>query len=542
MADCSAIERALDTGDLDAAEAGVATLPVKAYESASAHVLTGRLHLARGRKQSAVECFETALALDAANLWSLCTLAAIRNSDGDSASAADLLVRAMNVAPETPGLRFNCARTLLEAGSLAAARVHIDHLCAQAGEPDPAHLLRARLHELRGEVTLAQPIYRRIADSQPGVIDAWTGLGRIARDSGDFAAAEAAFTRALMLQPDADFALDVALAQAHQHRPADALATLEPLLQARPGNALARTTRGNVRISLGDFTRGWADYEARFDIPGTAWPAATGPAWKGQAFTGRTLVVDAEQGFGDSMLAVRYLGLARARVGRLVLRCQAPLLTLMQASDVADEVVSLSDQVAGDVHCRLLSLPHLLELATIPQIAIPYLKPPDDAVRRWAGRLSGPGPAIGLVWSGLASATQNRYRVFDPADLVRTLGGRARLFGLQMPGAGVPPCPPGVTDLSAELRNFGDTAATLEQIDILVSAETAVAHLGGALGVETWIPMPMTADWRWRIGAVESPWYPKVRLFRQARPMHWEDVFVSICAAVDAYCGDRQSF
>ncbi len=538
MADFTAIEHALDAGALEVAEADIAALPVKAYEAAPAHALTGRLHLARGRKQAAIESFETALALDSANLWSLCTLASIRNEDGDSVAAANLLERAMDVAPETPGLRFNCARALLEAGRLVDARAHIDRLCAQDSESNPAHLLRARLHEMQGEIMLAQPIYRRVADSRPSIIDAWTGLGRIARDRGEFAAAEAAFTRALMLQPGADFALDVALAQAHQHRPVDALATLEPLLEAKPDNALVRTALGNLRIGLGEFARGWADYEARFDIAGTAWAAATATAWRGQNLAGGTLVVDAEQGFGDSVLAVRFLGLARARVGRLVLRCQPPLVTLMQASELADEVITLAHHAGGDAHCRLLSLPHLLGLATIPQVAIPYLKPPVDAMRRWAGRLAGPGLAIGLVWSGLASATQNRYRVFDPAALVRALGGHARLFGLQVPGAGVPACPPGITDLSADLRDFGETAAALKQIDVLVSAETAVAHLGGALGVDTWIPMPMTADWRWRVGAVQSPWYPNVRLFRQTRPMQWDDVFIAIRTALNADRGD----
>ena len=156
------------------------------------------------------------------------------------------------------------------------------------------------------------------------------------------------------------------------------------------------------------------------------------------------------------------------------------------------------------------------------------------------GRLAGPGLAIGLVWSGLTSATQNRYRVFDPAALVQALGGRARLFGLQMPGDWVAPCQPGVTDLSSELFDFGETASVLKQIDILISAETAVAHLGGALAVDTWIPMPLTADWRWRIAAIESPWYPSVRLFRQTRPMQWDDVFIAIRTALDASLEQRR--
>ena len=225
-----------------------------------------------------------------------------------------------------------------------------------------------------------------------------------------------------------------------------------------------------------------------------------------------------------------------------MLRCQAPLVTLMQASKLADEVVSLAHHVDGAAHCRLLSLPHLLGLEAIPHVAIPYLKAPANAMRRWAGRLAGRGAAIGLVWSGLASATQNPYRVFDPATLAQALGDRARLFGLQVPGEGVARCPPGVIDLAADLRDFGETAAALAQIDILLSAETAVAHLGGALGVDTWIPMPLTADWRWRIAAADSPWYPSVRLFRQTRPMQWDDVFIAIRTALEESSSQPRKF
>ena len=145
LPDFIAIEHALDAGALDVAAAGVAALPVKAYEIASAHTLTGRLHLACGRKQAAIECFETALALDPGDLWSLCTLASCRMDDGDPASAAELFERAMGAAPATPGLLYNCARALLEAGRFDAARGHIDRLCAQEIGSDAANLLQARI-------------------------------------------------------------------------------------------------------------------------------------------------------------------------------------------------------------------------------------------------------------------------------------------------------------------------------------------------------------------------------------------------------------
>ena len=204
MVDIVAIDRALSTGALDEAAARIAALPVQAYEAAPAHSLAGRLHLAHGRDHAAVECFETALALDACDLWALCMLASLRKEAADFAGAADLFDRAMAVAPDVPGLRYNCASALQEAGRLDAAHEHVKRLHAQEPASHLVHLLQARMHELRGELHVAQPIYRRVAESHPAALGAWSGMGRIARDQGEFAAAESGSTSApLRPWPDA---------------------------------------------------------------------------------------------------------------------------------------------------------------------------------------------------------------------------------------------------------------------------------------------------------------------------------------------------
>jgi len=177
-----------------------------------------------------------------------------------------------------------------------------------------------------------------------------------------------------------------------------------------------------------------------------------------------------------------------------------------------------------------MDLPGLLSVDGADALgAQPYLHAPAAAVASWKRRLAGPGFKIGLVWSGLAAAPQNRYRMFDPAQLSDRLAAPdIRFFGLQLPAQGVAPCPQGVEDLSAELLEFGETAGVLANLDLLICADTSAAHLAGGMGVPVWIPLAATADWRWRIRDQENPWYPSARLFRQQVPMQWTEVFAAI--------------
>jgi tetratricopeptide (TPR) repeat protein len=461
----------------------------------------------------------------------LAELGSLASECGRPASAAGWWMRARSAAPQSRGLAFNIANAWLAAGDCAAAAAEAEAAGREAPGDIQVRLLAARIAERADDAVRAVEDYRGIVAAAPQLRDAWEGLGRASRDTGDFVTAEAAFARA-----GPDCRLDVGLARFHQRRYADAVAVLRELVAEQPGRADARVVLANALIADGDFAAGWPAYEARYDVPGPAWTARCGRPWDGAPLAG-TLVVDCEQGFGDCIFAARFLALARARVTALVLRCQPPLKELFAASGLADTVVG-RDEACPDsaAHSYLLSLPALLSIAA-PHREAAYLRVPEQRAREWRERLRGDRPVIGLIWSGAPEASQNRYRRFDPRDLANRLAPRYRLVSFQKPGQGIAVCPPGVSDLAGHLDDFADTAAALLALDALISAETSTAHLGGAVGVKTFVPLPVTADWRWEIAGVPNPWYGSLQVFRPARHGDWNPVWDAIEACLPTAVG-----
>jgi tetratricopeptide (TPR) repeat protein len=531
------IDSALQGGDLAAAGSRLEALPVAAYAKAATHNLAGRLHLARGEAGAASACFEITLALDPKDLYALCALADLRMRAGYPGAAADLYARAAQLDSSAPGLQYNFALALAEAGRPEEALEHALLSRADGGNLEACMLLLGRLHEDAGRWPAAQELYQEACQSFPASAAAWAGRGRAARARADYAQAEQAFARAHDLTPDAGFGLDIGLAQYHQHDYGRACATLEACLASRPDWPEAGFSLANARLAQGDFERGWIDYRQRLRIPGRKWTEPAGKPWSGQRYDGATLIVDAEQGFGDAFMAVRFLRPASMRGGRLVFRGPRAVLPVLAASELADALLPAEDPVRADWHCYLMDLPGLLGVHGIDALGEePYLRAPAAAAETWKRRLAGAGLKVGLVWSGLATAPQNRYRMFDPAHLIRELGAlpHVRLFGLQLPGRGIAPCPSGVEDLSGALADFGETAGVLANLDLLIAADTSTAHLAGGMGVPVWIPLSAAADWRWRICDRENPWYPSARLFRQSAPMQWGEVFASIAAELSS--------
>ncbi len=539
----AAIHSALERGELAQAAAGLDALPAAAFSLAAPHSLAGRLHLAKGERAAAAERFETALALDAQDLSALCGLARLHWEAGEAAAAAELYQCAARLAPALPGLQMNLALALERCARWDAALGHAELARSDRANLAGALQLLGRLHERAGSWQAAGELYREACAAFPADALLWAGQGRTARAQADYALAEQAFARADALAPDAGFALDIGLAQFHRHDYPAACASFERCLAARSDWPEAAFSLANAQLARGDLARGWAGYAARFRVPGRAWPEVAVAPWTGERLDGETLLVDAEQGYGDCFLAARFLRRAAARGGRLVLRVRRPALRLLAASGLTDAVVAADDAVAADRHCYLFDLPGILGIDSVDALAAnAYLRAPEAARDEWKHRLAGAEFKIGLVWSGLASAPQNRYRMFDPQQLLAQLARLPgiRIFGLQLAGEGIAPCPQGVEDLSAALDDFGETAGILANLDLLISADTATAHLAGGMGVPVWVPLALGADWRWRIGNKENPWYESARLFRQTQPMRWDEVFAAIAAELMRSLADRK--
>jgi hypothetical protein len=255
------------------------------------------------------------------------------------------------------------------------------------------------------------------------------------------------------------------------------------------------------------------------------------PRWQGEALGGRTILLDAEQGFGDAIQFLRYAPLVAERGGRVVVRCAPELATLFASTEGVAAVVRRGEALpAFDAVCPLPSLPRVFgtTLENVPA-RVPYLVPDPGKAAHWRDRLAGiPGECkVGLVWASQSSHRTAGAKSISLAALapIGEVPG-ARFYSLQKGEAAReaqrPPAGMRITDLAGELRDFSDTAAVLAALDLVISVDTAVAHLAGAMARPTWTLLKFAPDWRWLLGREDCPWYPTMRLFRQAKRDDWQ--------------------
>ena len=353
------------------------------------------------------------------------------------------------------------------------------------------------------------------------------------------------YDRALALAPGKAEILNnrgVALAALNRH--AEAIACYDAALAAAPDYARAGFNRGVSRMLTGDFAGGWADHEYRWrggDRPIEP-PASRKPPWNGREdIRGKTVLLGAEQGLGDLLMFSRYARLLRERGARVVLEAHPPLAALLQGMDGVDQVIALGEALPPhDYHVPIMSLPLAFgtRMETIPR-DVPYVSAAPGHVARWRAKLgSARRPLVGLAWSGSATLRNDRSRSIPLARLDALREANAAFVALQKDIrdadrphlAGARP----ILHFESELADFRDTAALASLMDVVVSVDTSLAHLAGAMAKPTWILLPFSPDWRWLLGRDDSPWYPTARLFRQPRPGDWETPIRAVAEALRA--------
>ncbi len=492
------------------------------------HANLGRILRAAGRDAEAVAAYRDALRLDSDNavLHSDLAAALVATGDFDAARARGHLALELDPGSAEAHLNLGLAHQGLHGPDSAEAVACFRRALAINPRLAGAHLaLGVALHE-SGDAEAARRSYGVAIALDPTLVEAHCNLGNLLRDAQAFEAAIGHYRQALAIRPEqAEVLGNLAVAQQETGDLAGALETYERALRLDPENAEIRRNRAMALLAVGDFAAGWPEYAwrwktARFRPLLRDWKK---PQWTGADPAGKRILVHAEQGYGDTIQFMRYLPLLAAKGAKVIFECP-PLL-----ADLARRLAGVADVVAPgrtpqhDLHVPLLDLPGLFG-TTVENIPaqVPYIEVPAAARRRWADfAIQLPkGKRIGIAWRGNPEHPRDALRSPGLLPFVPLLVRPDCVFvSLQRDGgaADVAALPPGtrLNDPTDRLKDFADTAALMAELDLVISCDSAPAHLAGALGLPVILLLPHVAEWRWGREGDKTPWYPSMTLVRQ---------------------------
>jgi Tfp pilus assembly protein PilF len=463
---------------------------------------------------------------------------------GKLAEAVDLYRSAIRVFPGNVALLNSFGLVLLEAGSPVEARAVFDS--AVACSPDTPALLFNLGNALRmlGESTAAIREYERALALGLERPEVYNNLGVALQTCERWDDALGAFEKALAHDPLYLPGLaNCGNALIQLCRPDQAVEPLRRAIGIQPGYADAHWLLSHALLVNGLWPEGWGEYEWRWHRMKAAPYHRGNPGswWRGEDIVGKNILLYAEQGMGDAVQFVRYAPLVKARGATVTIECHAGLVDLLRSVDGVSVVHARGE--AGprfDVACPLLSLPAVFRTAVddIPG-GVPYVRPDAGRALHWRRKLEPFAglKRVGLVWAGNAAHTNDRKRSipFEQLAPLAAVSG-VQFISLQKEDGGDPrgadPKVLPLVDWTADLHDFADTAALISVLDLVITVDTAVAHVAGALNAPVWMMVPFTPDWRWFLHRADSPWYPSMRLFRQSVGGGWGEVVAEVCRAL----------
>lgn len=409
----------------------------------------------------------------------------------------------------------------------------------QPSNPHP-HILLGSLYHEQSLLDQALSHFQLALDINPANADLLNRIGVVLQQQGKGYLAVHFHERSLNLQPNnVDTLISLGKAMMDQGKTAIALDYLKRALALQPNHAIARYNRAILLLQSGQFQEGFVEYEWRLKTNEFPPCPFTQPLWDGSNLQGKTLLLHAEQGLGDTLQFIRYAPLAAQRGGRVILTCHRPLMRLLSGVPGIDQITPLGTPLPEfHVYAPLLSLPGIFgtTLATVPA-QVPYLRPtsPDFTLPRPLNPQAK--LKVGIVWAGGNLYKRNQVRSCALADYAPVLAvPQVAFYSLQK---GIPQTEIAalawqhqLQDLAPQLRDMADTAAAIAQLDHVITVDTSVAHLAGALGKPVWVLLTKTPDWRWLCDRPDSPWYPTMRLFRQTVENDWASVMQAVAIAL----------
>jgi tetratricopeptide (TPR) repeat protein len=478
-----------------------------------------------------------------AQIDSLHLLGLIANQRGRHDAAIELIRRAIALKPAFADFRTNLAAALKAAGRLEEAEAECREAIALAPSAKAFYALGTIL-QLQGRFGEAADAHRRTLSMNPNHLEAHSNLGVALQALGRIDEAAREYEWAVAARPNNPHAhYNLGLIRQEQGRPNEAIACYRQAVALNPDYADAHWNEALQHLALGEYDTGWTQYEWRWRRQGYPAKRFAERDWDGGSLTGRTILLTAEQGFGDIFQFIRYAALVKKRAGTVIVECQPELKQALAYTAGIDRLVGQGETLpAFDRHVAMLSLPRLLgtDLRTIPA-DVPYIRPDPLRVAVWRGRIKrGTGRNVGLVWRGNPKNSDDRKRSMEAVTIARLSGlPSVNWFSLQIDAA------PGEVELLARdghfrdcgpaLSDWADTAALIAMLDLVITVDTAVAHLAGAMGRPVWVMLSAIPHWSWLRERLDSPWYPTARLFRQHRLGDWDGVIDEIEAALRSF-------
>ncbi len=447
------------------------------------------------------------LAIDVHHAPSLFGLGTIAQHAGSFDVAEKMMQRALAVDHERSEYHFALGIALQAQGKLRDALAAFRSGLQRKPDHRLARFRVGNLLQLEGKLDEARANYEQILQADPGSHDAEFNIGNICRLQRNFTQARVHYNEALRLQSE---------------------------------SADAQWNLGLLDLLEGDYASGWPRYEARHRRPTPNLRAFPQPQWNGGALNGARILLHAEQGLGDTLQFLRYVPMVVATGARVLLDVPKEIRRLAAEIEGISNVLATGDSLPEfEWQCPLMSLPLAFQttLDSIPARA-PYLRVPEEA-RQTAEKRSWPesGLRVGLVWA----ATTHQFEDSDrsiPVNLFEPIlsSPGIHFFSLQVgpPAKQLESLRNSVTDLREAIADLADTAALIESLDLVITVDTSVAHLAGALAKPTWILLPFSSEWRWLTNRSDSPWYPTVRLFRQHQPRNWHSVLEQVLVEIEA--------